>query len=72
MNDYFERRGNIWLVVITAIEFLFYVAYTVLYGFAEEQSITHDINMQIYRWCLTAVLMIAILYFMFQAVRSLG
>lgn len=31
LNNYFQSKGNIYLVVITAIEFIFYIAYTAIY-----------------------------------------
>jgi hypothetical protein len=30
-NNYFRRNGNAYLVAVTAIEILFYIAYTVVY-----------------------------------------
>lgn len=32
MNDYFLNKGNNWLVIITSIEVIFYIAYTVIYS----------------------------------------
>ena len=32
LNDYFLTKGNVWLVAITTIEILFYIAYTVIYS----------------------------------------
>jgi len=32
LNDYFLTKGNIWLIAITTIEILFYIAYTVIYS----------------------------------------
>ena len=38
MNDYFLTKGNRWLVVITAIEVIFYIAYTVVYSFDKKDQ----------------------------------
>lgn len=32
LQDYFLTRGDRWLTIITVIEVVFYIAYTVLYS----------------------------------------
>jgi hypothetical protein len=69
MNDYFLTRGNMWLIIITAIEVIFYIAYTVLYSLdKKDEGIDQQ---QIYRWTLTAVLLLSIIYFLWNSVSTL-
>lgn len=32
LNNYFLNKGSIYLVLVTAIEFVFYIAYTAIYS----------------------------------------
>lgn len=66
VNDYFLTRGNSWLVTITIIEVVFYIAYTVIYSLDKTDSGIEQA--QIYRWTLTAVLLLSIVYFLWHSV----
>ena len=75
LYDYFLQRGNRWMVTITLVEIAFYVAFTVVYSLEQFKSSPDDGSGgkaiqedQIYRWCLTAVLLLALLYFLWHSV----
>ncbi|CDW82798.1 UNKNOWN [Stylonychia lemnae] len=68
LNDYFLIKGNIWLITITTIEILFYIAYTVVYSIDKtDQGIEQA---QVYRWTLTAVLLLSIIYFLWHSILN--
>lgn len=31
LNDYFQQKGHIWLIIVTVVEIVFYVAYSVIF-----------------------------------------
>ena len=67
-NDYFERKGNMWLIIVTTLEILFYVAFSIFYGVKHhhENDLTQN---QIYRFLFAAVLILSLVYFLWHSVR---
>jgi hypothetical protein len=75
MYDYFLAKGNKWMTVITIIEVVFYIGYTVIYSVeqvdytkkftTDSATISSD---QYYRWALTLVLLLSLLYFLWHSV----
>lgn len=73
--DYFLAKGNRYMVIITLVEIVFYLAYTVIYSIEainykkDTQPGTDAITLdQYYRWCLTAVLLTSLIYFLWHSV----
>lgn len=68
MGDYFQQKGHIWLIVVTIIELLYYIAYTVIFMIIDHVfQVIH--NLQVYRWAFTIVLFLAVIYFLWHSVR---
>jgi hypothetical protein len=70
LSDYFAEKGNKWLIVITLLEVLYYLVFTVIY------ILVHNLHggivqLQIYRWAFAAVLVCALGYFLWHSV-SIG
>ena len=59
VNNYFRRHGNAYLVGLTALEILFYIAYTVVYCLRASEEQTGIPSLQIFKWFLSAVLLIS-------------
>ena len=58
-NNYFRRHGNLFLSLVTLVEILFYIAYTVVYCLLANEKGQTIGTAQIFKWVLTAVLLLS-------------
>jgi putative copper export protein len=70
LNRYFRRRGTLLLALITLLEILFYIAYTVIYCLKEQEKHNPIQNAQIFKWLIAAVLLLSQIYFLWHSVSE--
>ena len=68
VNHYFRSHGNLLLVIITVVEILFYIGYTVVYCLKEKEQHNQIENSQIFKWLIAAVLLLSQIYFLWHSV----
>lgn len=67
-NAYFKDKGNFWIVAVTVMEFIYYIAYTVIFLILNNTE-RNVVQSQVYRWVFTIILFIALVYFLWHSVR---
>ena len=68
LNDYFQMKGHKWLIGVTIVEILFYLAYTIIFMVIDDVfRVIH--HLQVYRWAFTIVLLTSVIYFLWHSVR---
>jgi uncharacterized membrane protein YdjX (TVP38/TMEM64 family) len=72
LRDHFGVRGNRYLIIITACEILYIIAYTLVYALYTAEDSGETINqLEIYKWAFALVLFLALVYFLWHSVINI-